>query len=268
MKKIIAVAILLILANAGFVWYGQASFDTTFQTLAKAFSENNGTLPRREVLPSLIERYLNRTGIPQKEYRTIVLETAGDFRRKPSSRPIGMHALTLLRPSADMLWAIRLKSNPLLTFNALETYHAGHSKMETMLFGIIPTGTFDSEAFSRSELARLLAYGLFNPALLRCSCIRYEPIDERHVKAIIEDGNLTASVVFESDEDGDLVKAISGDRIRPGKNEKRAATWQMIVHAYGEYDGLHLPQSVEEAWIIGNKPIVYTRYRLTSAKRL
>ncbi|WP_456449619.1 DUF6544 family protein [Hydrogenimonas sp.] len=267
-RKIIAVIVVLVVANVGFVWYGQASFDTTFQSLAKAFSENNATAIRQPNPPAAIARQIERSKIAQNGYGTIVLQLEGTYRRKPSSKAIAMHALALLRPTPDMLWAVRLESNPIVTFNALETYHGGRAKMQTMLFGIIPTGEFDSEAFAKSELTRVLAYALFNPALLACECIAYEPVDAHRTRATISDGGISVTVLFESDEKGDIVKVTSDDRVRPVKGGMAPAPWQMTVQNYGDLDGLRIPVSVEEAWILEGKPAVYADYRVTSAKRL
>ena len=268
LKKIVALLVILIVANVGFMWYGQASFDATFQSLAKAFAENNATMARHGQTPPAIAKHLEQSRVRTHGYKTLLLQMDGLYRKKPSSKPIEMHALALLRPFPDMLWAVRMKSNPLVTFNALETYHAGRATMQTMLFGIVPTGTFDSETFARSELARLLAYALFNPALLECGCIDYEPIDERHTRAAIHDGNLTAAVVFESDMNGRIVKVTSRHRARPGKQGLQPSEWQMTVLNYGDFDGLKLPKTVEESWIVEGNPLVYSRYDIASAKRL
>ncbi len=268
LKKVFALLLLLVVVNIGFVWYGQASFDATFQSLAKAFTENNASSPHNENLPPAVTAHLERTGIAHKEYGTILFQMEGLYRKKPSSKGAEMHALALLRPTPDMLWAIRLKSNPLVTFNALETYHAGMAKMKTLLFGIIPMGDFDSEAFARSELARVLAYGLFNPLLLASDRIDYESLDDRHIRATIHDGNLTASVVFESDREGRFVGAVSHDRVRPGKKGLQPADWQLKVISFGDFDGLHLPASAEESWSTEEGSYVYATYKIESAKRL
>jgi hypothetical protein len=115
---------------------------------------------------------------------------------------------------------------------------------------------------------RVLAYGLFNPALLACDRITYEPVDDRHVRATIRDGELSASVLFESDANGDIVRVTSRDRVRPVKGGMEPAPWRMDVGAYGELDGLRLPVSVKEMWVLEGAPTVYADYRVTSAKRL
>jgi len=266
-KKVIALLVILVLANAGFVLYGQASFDATFQQLARAFADNNATLPRRSALPSPVEKAVERSGLAAHPYKTVAMQLNGDYFKKPN-KPMPMQALLLLRPTPDLLRADRIDANALVTFNALESYHAGRAKMQTMLFGIIPTGEFTSKAFARSELARTLAYGLFNPALLACACVDYRPLDSRHLRATIHDGNLTASVIFESDARGDIVTVLSDDRVRPVKKSLVPTPWRLDVVRYGEKDGLRMPVEVKESWMSGGRPFVYAAYQVTSAKRL
>ena len=267
-KKIAALIVMFVLLNVGFVWYGQASFDATFQSLAKAFTENNASITKRSEIPTPIRQYLTKSNIQTKDYRTILIQLDGTYKRKPTSKAIAMHALALLRATPDMLWAVRLDANPLITFNALETYHAAHSTMQMLIFGIIPTGEYDSEPFARSELARILAYGLFNPLLLACDCITYEPEGEREIRATIHDGNLTASVTLVWDENGEIRNVYSDDRVRSTNNGLQPSRWQMRILEYGDVDGIRLPREVEESWIVDGSAFVYARYTLTSAKRL
>ncbi|BDY13143.1 DUF6544 family protein [Hydrogenimonas cancrithermarum] len=266
-KKVIAVFTLLVLVNVGFAWYGQASFEATLKTLGKAFVENNATATENDNLPDTIEKYLAATRADRSDYTTLALQFDGDYYKKPS-KAMQMHALALLRPTPDMLWGIRLSSNPIVTFNAIETYHTGRATMQMLLFGIIPTGELEGERFARSELARVLAYAVFNPRLLPCGCISYESIDATHTKATIRDGNISASVTFISDENGRIVEIQSSDRARPLKRELLPTQWRMAIRSYGDYDGLLLPKEVQEDWIVDGRAIPCSRYTLTSAERL
>jgi len=233
-KKLIAVAVLIVLVNIGFVKYGQASFNATFEQLAKAFSENNATLPRRTTLPGPIRAYIERSGAAKHPYKTIVLQFEGEYFKKPGAKPYAMHTLALLRPTPDMLWAVRMES-AVVTFNALETYHNGRSKMKISLFGLIPTGEFDSPLFTRSELTHILAFAVFNPELFRCGCIDYKTVDDRHVEATIHDKNVTASALFTFNEAGDIVQVDSADRARPVKGEAVRTDWRLSIGRYKSY---------------------------------
>ncbi|WP_456485847.1 DUF6544 family protein [Hydrogenimonas sp.] len=250
LKKIIAVALLLIVANVGFVWYGQASYEATLKSLSKAFIDDNAsakTMNTSAQLPPAISGYIDFSNPARKPYRAVVLQFDGTYSPK-EGKSMKMHALALLRPTPDMLWGIRLDSNPLITFNAIETYHASRAMMQTTLFGIIPIAKFDGTAFARSELAKILAYGLFNPDLLKCECIRYEKVDTDHTIATIEDGNLTASVTFTSDDKGRIVEVSSDDRVKPVNKKMSKAPWRMRVLSYKEFEGIRLPAKIEESW--------------------
>jgi len=266
-KKMVMVFVTLVLINVGFMWYGQANFEATVKSLGKAFVENNSTLPVAQKLPTPIKHHLEQSGLSENGYRAIVLELDGEYHPKPS-KSMKMHTLTLLRPTLDMLSATRLDSNPIVTFNAIETYRSGEATMQILLFGIIPTAELDDKKFARSELARLLAYAIFNPALFQCSCITYEPIDATHTKAKVHDGNITASVTFVTDEKGQIVEIQSDDRMRSVKKKLQPTPWKMRILSYQTIDGLKLPKEVEEVWVIDGENIPYSRYHLTSAQRL
>ncbi|WP_353661530.1 DUF6544 family protein [Hydrogenimonas sp. SS33] len=266
-KKLIAVAVLIILVNIGFVKYGQASFNATFEQLAKAFSENNATLPRRAALPEPIQTYIDRSGAAKHPYKTVVLQFEGEYYKKPGGKPYAMHTLALLRPTPDMLWAVRMES-AVVTFNALETYHNGRSKMKISLFGLIPTGQFDSPLFTRSELTHILAFAVFNPELFRCRCIDYKTVDSRHVEATIHDNNLSASALFTFNDAGDIVRVESSDRTRPVKGEAVRTDWRLSIGVYQTFGTLRLPATMEESWIIDSKPFNFMHYKLTGARTL
>ena len=130
-KKLIAVLVILALANIGFVLYGQASFDATFEQLSKSFVENNASCKSRAALPAAMARYLERSGVQKKGYKTFAMQCDGLHAKKRADRFVPMHSLMLLRETPDMLRALKIDANSLVTFNALESYHAGRAKMQT-----------------------------------------------------------------------------------------------------------------------------------------
>ncbi len=269
LKKIIAVAVLLLLANVGFAWYGQANYEATLKSLGKAFVDDNttGKLQSKSEadLPSAIARHIGFSDPKHKAYRAIALQFDGTYSIK-ADKPMKMHTLTLLRPTPDMLWGVRLDPYPLITFNAIETCHTGRATMQTLLFGIIPMAKLEGAEFARSELARLLAYSLFNPSLLKCACIHYKMIDTNHTMATIEDGNLTASVTFSNDEQGRIVEVSSQERVRSIKKKLYPASWRMRILSYKEVEGVRLPATIEECWVEKDgRTFPYARYALTSA---
>jgi len=266
-KKLLTVFIVLIILNVGFVWYGQANFEATIKSLGKAFVESNTTSPVVQKLPTAIEQYIDKSNLSQKSYKALALQFDGEYSPKPS-KSMKMHTLALLRPTPEMLLGIRLDSNPIVTFNAIETYHNGQANMQMLLFGIVPTGEFNDEKFTRSELARLLAYSVFNPALLKSENIKYETVDETHTKATITDGKIEASVIFISDKSGKIIEVQSSDRVRSVKKKLQRTAWKMKILSYDKFDGLNLPKDIEELWVEEGKDIPYSKYSLTSAKRL
>ena len=266
-KKMLTVFIVLIILNVGFIWYGQANFKATIKSLGKVFVENNVTLSVTQKLPTPIEQYVDKSNFLQNNYKALALQFDGEYSPKPS-KSMKMHTLALLRPTPDMLLGIRLDSNLIVTFNAIETYHDGQANMQMLLFGIVPTGEFNDEKFARSELARLLAYSVFNPALLKSKNIKYKILDETHTKATITDGKIDASVIFISDKNGRIIEIQSSDRVRSVKKKLQKTAWKMRILSYNQFDGLNLPKDIEELWIEDGKDIVYSKYSLTSAKRL
>ncbi len=269
LKKLVAVIVILALVNIGFIWYGQTSFDATVKTLAKAFAENNETTPRsNKRLPDPLLKYIDESKAKEHSYKTLVLQLEGEYRSRPKSKWAQMHALALLRPSCDMLWAIRLESNPIVTFNALETYHGAKATMEMLLFGIIPTGKREGEKFARSELARVLAYSVYNPLLFEREGVEFTQLDANRVEAVAKDGNISASVTFLFNPKGEIVEVQSKDRLRPVKGGLQPAFWRMKILSYREVDGIKIPENVEEHWVIEGNEFPYLRAKVDMAKRL
>ncbi len=267
LKKALIVLSLLIALNVGFVWYGKASFNATFQGLAKAFADQNATtFDITHTSSPSVERFLQSIGA--KPYKTVVIEIEGTYRKKPASKPIAIHALSLLRPSPDWLWAMTLDPNPLITFNALETYHDGRAALKTMLFGIVPTGEIRDEAFARSELARLLAYAPFNPLLLASPSVTCQTVDPHTLRATIHDGHLSATVTFTLDDQGRITAASSTERVLKNRQGIQHLPWSIAFGPYRRTGDFAMPQTAAETWQLADGPFEQLRFTLKGAKAL
>ncbi len=266
-KKLIAFLVILALANIGFVLYGQASFDATFQQMSRAFAERNATCGAKESLPPRIERFMARHMSEKSRYKTLVMQWDGLIAPKQNDRFKPIHTLILVGGTPDLLQAMKIDANSLVTFNALESYHNGHAKLQSYLFGIIPTGTLDSEAFTRSELAKTLALAVFNPELFRCDAISYRT-KGRCIEATLKDGDINASVDFCFTPGGEIAEVVSRDRVRMVDKKPVLMPWHLQILAYDELDGLLIPTDIEERWETPKGSFIHAKYRVTDLKRL
>jgi hypothetical protein len=263
-KKIIIVFVMLILVNIGFVWYGQASFDATFQGMARAFVDQNLSVSEREIasLPDPIAKRLKEI----QPYRVAAFQQDGQ-RFDKHGKPMPMHGLVFMHPAIQLLDSVRVDTNAVVIFNAISTYRNAKAKMKTSLFGLIPVGEYEGEAFARSQLAKLLAYGLFNPLLLASEAVTYRR-EKGYWSATIEDHGLRATVRYYLDAKGQITTVESDDCVIPSRSGLKPIRWRMRILRYARMDGVTIPVEVEESKMVKGQSVPMARYRVDAYQLL
>lgn len=162
------------------------------------------------------------------------------------------------------LWDARMSLAPGLALRVHDAYLAREGVLEARLLGLVPLvrlrGVGD---LAEAELMRYLAEGAWYPtALLPGQGVRWEPVDKRSARAVLEDGPVRAGLVFHFSGDG-LVEGIQADsRARLVGGRSLPTPWAGRFWDYAERGGMRVPLAGEIAWVPPEGPRPYWRGRI------
>jgi hypothetical protein len=168
----------------------------------------------------------------------------------------------LARPGFD--WDARIRLLPGLAFRVHDAYVAGEGILIARLLGLPVVNLHGTRELARSELMRFVAEAAWYPtALLPSQGIRWTPVDHRHARATLADGDTQVSLAFGFRADGLIGTVSAEDRSRMVRGEAIPTPWEGRWAQYAERDGMQVPLEGEVAWILpdGRKP--YWRGRIT-----
>ncbi|MFW5963826.1 MAG: DUF6920 family protein [Natronomonas sp.] len=214
-----------------------------------------------ESLPAPVQRYFERVLEPgQPHVRTARLRQQGEFRLGGADadwRPLEATQHVTVRPPG-FVWDARIDVVPLVPARVVDLYRNGEGRLGARLFGTIPIASAGpSPEMNEGELLRYLAEAVWVPtALLPASGVTWEAIDDRSAQATLEDGDLTASVVFYFDAD-DEIERVTADRYR--QEDDDYASWTGYFRHYERRDGMRVPTEAEVAWTLPEGDLPYWR---------
>ncbi|MCB9689355.1 MAG: hypothetical protein H6735_30235, partial [Alphaproteobacteria bacterium] len=154
-----------------------------------------------------------------------------------------------------------------LPFSGLHAYGVGHATMKVRALSVWPV--VDARSTPESVKAESVTFlndrVLLAPATLIEPDLRWEPVDDAHVRVTWDGGGVavSAELVFDP-ASGALVDFVSDDRSRSADGRTfTPMRWSTPVRSYDLIDGLRLPREAEAVWSpTGEDPFVYARFRI------
>jgi hypothetical protein len=214
-----------------------------------------------ESLPAPVRRYFERVLEPgQPHVRTARLRQQGTFRLGGADadwRPLEATQHVTVRPPG-FVWDARIDIAPLVPARVVDLYRAGDGILKARLFGAIPVASAGpTPEMNEGELLRYLVEAVWVPtALLPEAGVTWEAIDDDSARATLEDGDVTASVVFHFDAD-DEIERVTAERYR--QEDDDYASWTGHFRAYERRDGMRVPTEAEVAWTLPDGDLPYWR---------
>lgn len=215
-------------------------------------------------LPAPVKRYLRLAladGLPIAA--AVRIRHHGQFNMSDSAerwKPFTSDELVITqRPGFD--WDARVAMAPGLAVRVHDAYVAGEGVLHAAVLGLFTVADLRGAGqIAEGELLRFLAEAAWYPtALLPSQGVRWEEIDERSARATLIDGSVSATLIFEFDEEGliDNVRAeargrVVGDQIVP-------TPWRGRFWNYQKKDGMLIPLDGEVAWLLPEGEKTYWR---------
>jgi hypothetical protein len=110
----------------------------------------------------------------------------------------------------------------------------------------------------KAALVTYLGECLFVPSVALKEFIRWEEIDDTHVKATITDYNISAEGIFTFSEKGEMLEFVTKDRaVTNSDGSKENVDWSGICNNYIENNGIKQPSHFEAVWHYKDGDFVY-----------
>ena len=150
------------------------------------------------------------------------------------------------------VWDARISMAPGVTAFVHDAYVAGEGVLHAALAGLVTVMEQPSSPeLAQGEALRYLAETPWYPtALLPGHGVRWEPIDDAHALAVLEDGDTVVSLRFAFGDDGLVERVYTEARYREVDGAQVATPWEGRFWRYERRDGVLVPIEGEVAWLL------------------
>jgi hypothetical protein len=280
--KIVLVIIgIIVVLIASSVIIGSALFDKKVKNEIKSlFNKTKETKPEVvadadiEGLPGPVQKWLkNSQAMGKEEIFAVRLKQKGLIRTKEGQPWMPAEAeqyFTIDEPG--FIWKVRVRMAPLLYLAGRDRYYGGRGSMRIKLLGLIPVVNAEGKEIDQGTMLRYLGETVWFPTAALSSYIKWEDIDSNSAKATMSYGGVTASAVFEFNEDGE-VTSFRCKRYMTVNDSYILEDYSVHLKDYKELNGIRIPTKGEAIWnlktgdfsvyqfeiteIEYNKPLVY-----------
>ena len=218
-----------------------------------------------ETLPAPVGRYLRLVVEPGRPaIRCTRLRQTGTMWLAPGASPKPFTAVQYFsaEPPA-FIWHARLSLLPRVWVSARDRYYRRSGNMLIKPLSTVTIGDESGPGLTTASFIRFVAEAMWFPtAFARASYLHWEAIDDRSARALVDDGGVTASLVFHFDDDGHLARVESPDRMRESA-DPGPTPWYGEVWDYRTFDGVRVPTRARVSWVLESGEFTYWEARLT-----
>ncbi len=284
MPKIISVS--LIILGSAVILLSAASFIADFlftrsakkevRELFKNVDNKTEIVQKNDLdgLPRSVQKWLEHSQVIGKEkIKTVRLKQKGMMRTTEDGKWMPAEAVQYFNvDEPGFIWIAKIKMAPFMYIAGRDKYFEGTGHMLIKLISLIPLADSRGKEIDQGTLLRYMAEMQWFPTAALSSYIKWEEIDANQAKATMSYGGVTASGIFEFDENGKLVSFIA-NRYREINGRYELQDWGGITKGYREFNGINIPNKTDIIWrpetgdfnwykceitdIEYNKPILY-----------
>lgn len=219
-------------------------------------------------LPAPVQRYFEyalEDGTPP--VRGARLKQRGEFRLGGADS--AWHPLTATQyvstTSPGFVWDARLVLRRILRIRVVDRYQNGEGRLAAKLFSLVPVSRAGPDPeMNEAELVRYLAEAVWYPtALLPSHGVEWTAVDDHAAEATIEDGDVSASLVFRFDDRG-RVERVETERYN--RSADAYVLWTGHFEEYERRDGRWVPTRGEVEWNFPDGDVPYARVTVTDVE--
>jgi len=249
-------------SGAGIDRFHQADRSHARAMLAGAPAGEPSVLRQDDViaLPSPVRRWLSASGaVGRPRARTVRLRQRGGMRTAPGQPYMPTTAdqyFTIDEPG--FVWTVNVAMMKVVPVVGRDTYTNGLGRMLIKAAGLITVADGTGPTFDQGTALRFLGEIIWFPSAAVAPYITWVPIDERRAKATIAFKNVTASAVFEFDDQGRFA-GMTAQRYYGGKTLE---TWVIPVSEWKIIRGIEMPVRGGAVWKLAAGDFDYYQWEI------
>ena len=222
-------------------------------------------------VPEPVRRYLTFAIPPgARPIRTATLRQTGEFRMGGigSVWKSLKAAQSFSSTPPAFVWDARIRLAPLIAIRVHDSYLDGEGAIRATAASLIPlVHRRGTRELNEGALMRFLAEAVWIPTrLIPEEGLRWEEMDARRSRAILEDGDTRAELEFTFGDDGRVESIYSPGRFRDVNGVGVPTPWICRLDEWGRVDGFRVPLAGEVAWLLPEGDLVYWRARISEIR--
>lgn len=267
---------IIIIGSVVFVLFNTYSFQRAVEdeisVLSLSAEQTTPTLILPEkiaVLPEPVRRYLEYA-IPagREPLRFVRMKETGEFRTEPAGKWMPLDAEQYFSAGVPgFIWHAKIRANALFRIDVRDKYDGKQGNMLVKLLSTVPVADTRGPEIDVSSLHRYIGeMPWFPTAFLNEEHIVWEPVDSSHSRALITDGESTATVEFSFDDVGRITKVTTDERYRTVGDRFIRDKWTGYYDDYQKIGGFRVPMEIAGEWNLSEGDFSYVRLRVTEMK--
>ncbi len=222
-------------------------------------------------LPKPIARWVRNSGvIGQSVPKIALIKQSGQLRLKPDKEDwMRFHAEQVVGLSSpSFTWKVNTRLHFLIRIVGRDFFNDRSAALEMRLNNLLPVAKRRScQYLHQSALARFMMEMVWYPAFATDSRISWQAMDDRMAKARLRIGKLCGEVIFEVDEEGNLVRCLA-ERYYDSGAKPRAYWCIGNVHETGYACGVKIPTKMEITWKLDDGAFNWFKVKVESVEYL
>ncbi len=202
-----------------------------------------------EGLPPSVQNWLEQSGVVGKErIKTVYLKQKGLMRTTDDGKWMPAEAEQYFRvDEPGFVWTAKIKPAPAIYLAGRDKYYKGKGHMLIKLLSLIPVADATGEEIDQGTLLRYMAEMPWFPTAALNDYIKWEEIEPNRARATMSYGGVTASGIFEFNENGE-VASFTANRYRDVNGRYVLQEWGGITRGYREFNGIRIPNKTDVIW--------------------
>lgn len=219
-------------------------------------------------LPSPVQRYFQHVlKQGQPIVQSVTLRHYGAFNvgnDQERWKPFTSEQRVVTTPPG-FVWNARVQMLPGMSVYVHDAYIAGEGILHAAMLGWFEVAALrGKEEIAKGELMRFLAEAVWYPtALLPRQGLVWEAANESAAKAILTEGNLTLTLLFDFNAEGLIDTVTAETRGRTVADKIIPTPWEGRFWDYRTHHGMRIPFAAEASWLLPAGRSPYWRGRLT-----
>jgi hypothetical protein len=214
-------------------------------------------------LPLPVNKWQKNSGvIDRKIIQTVYLEQKGLMRLKSEQKEwIKTEAKQYFTTQKPLfIWSVKTSTKGLLVVGR-DLFKNGQGKMKIKLLGLLPVvDVYENQKTNQSTLQRYMGEIIWFPTAAISPYIKWEPIDEKSVKATMTYNETVGTGIYYFNENGEPTKFVA--KRYKDVNDEKPTEWMAEILEYRIFDGIKIPSKIEASWMIEEGKFIWYKFEI------